>query len=141
MKITKNFELAEFIKSPTAEKLNIDNTPRNEYINNIIKLVEKIMQPIRDEIGQPITITSGFRCNILNNAIGGAKTSQHLTGDACDFKVKGGKKAINEVFDIIKKMIEDKKITVGQAINEKGGSWIHISNPTAKLKNHILYIK
>ena len=35
MKITKNFELAEFIKSPTAEKLKIDNTPRNEYINNI----------------------------------------------------------------------------------------------------------
>lgn len=141
MKITKNFELAEFIKSTTAEKLKIDNTPRNEYINNIIKLVEKIMQPIRDEIGQPITITSGFRCNILNNTIGGAKTSQHLTGDACDFKVKGGKKKVNEAFDIIKKMIEDKKITVGQVINEKGGQWIHISNPKVKLKNQILYIK
>ena len=109
MKITKNFELAEFLKSPTAEKLKIDNTPRNEYINNIIKLVENIMQPIRDEIGQPIIITSGFRCNILNTAIGGVKTSQHLTGDACDFKIKGGKKAINELFDIIKKMIEEKK--------------------------------
>lgn len=141
MKITKNFELAEFLKSPTAEKLKIDNTPRNEYINNIIKLVENIMQPIRDEIGQPIIITSGFRCNILNTAIGGVKTSQHLTGDACDFKIKGGKKAINELFDIIKKMIEEKKITVGQLINEHGGQWIHISNPTAKKKNQILYIK
>lgn len=140
MKITKNFSLEEFTNSATAKKNKIDNTPNNEAINNIIRLATNILQPIRDKLGEPIKITSGFRCKVLNDKVGGVKTSQHLTGDAADITL-GSKKANNEVFEIIKEMIEDKKITVGQLINEKGGSWIHISNPTVIRRNHILFLK
>lgn len=82
--ITKNFSLAEFTASDTATKENIDNRlPDNGEDLNIKHLCVYLLQPLRDKFGS-MTINSGYRCQALNKAVGGAKTSQHLTGKAAD---------------------------------------------------------
>lgn len=141
MRISKNFKMEEFIESSTAKKYNIDNTPSEEIKKRIIELVEKVMQPIRTKWGKSIIITSGYRCKKLNDKVGGSKTSQHMSGYACDFETTNGQNA--ELFNMIKEMIENKEIEVDQLIWEYGTkenpNWIHISLHTDKMRNQILY--
>ena len=89
MKISKNFSLEELTKSQTAEALKIDNTPGSEQIINLCALVHHVLQPLRDHYGQPVKISSGYRCPKLNNAVGGVTTSQHMRGQAADIKIQG----------------------------------------------------
>ena len=83
MKISKNFTLEEFIKSTTAKNKKIDNTPGDTEIFYIEKLAEQL-QRIRDRYGQPIIISSGYRCDKLNRAVGGTKDADHRFGAAAD---------------------------------------------------------
>lgn len=83
MNLTANFRLWELVKSSTADRLGIDNTPNSEEIGNLRKLCEKILQPARDELG-PIRISSGFRSEELNIAVGGVSNSDHRLGFAAD---------------------------------------------------------
>lgn len=142
MRLTNNFTLEELYASATADRKGIDNFPSPIVQQNLRALAEKILQPIRDEYRHPIIVTSGYRCATLNKAVGGAKTSQHLTGSAADIKCTHTSKAY--LFRMIKRMIEAKKIVVGQLLWEYGNadepSWIHISLPTATKKNQILYL-
>ena len=71
------FELDEFIRSDTAKKYGIDNTPTFAIVAHLDELVESILDPLRAAYGKPITVTSGYRCNSLNKAVGGADTSAH----------------------------------------------------------------
>jgi hypothetical protein len=87
MNLSKNFTLAEMIFSQTAQRLGINNTPNQSHINNMKLLCEHILQPLRDSLGVPIKVTSGYRSPELNNAIGGSKTSQHSNGEAVDIVV------------------------------------------------------
>lgn len=144
--ITKNFNLSEFIKSDTADKKKIDNTPTVKVIENIEELCIKVLQPIRDYWQEPIKISSGFRCKKLNDAVGGAKNSSHLYGAAADFSAKN-KKDNKKLFDLIKIMMERNIIEVHQLIWEKGTKeypqWIHISincDERPYRKNQILYL-
>lgn len=123
MKLTDNFTLEELTKSSTADRFNIKNEPTKEGISKLKALCETILQPIRNEYGKPIIITSGYRCPELNKMVHGAKNSQHIKYEAADIKSSNNK----ELFDLIVKMIRNKKITVGQLINECNYSWIHIS--------------
>lgn len=133
MKITENFTYEELIESSIALKKKIDNTPTEEEKENLIRLTKEILQPIRTKYGKPITITSGFRCEKLNKAVGGVSTSQHRKGEAVDIIGENNK----ELWDVIVSMVKSGEITVGQLINEKKLSWIHISLPTKKHKNKI----
>ena len=83
MKLTTNFHLWELVKSSTADRLGIDNTPNAEEIRNLQTLCEKILQPARDALG-PIKISSGFRSEELNRAVGGVSNSDHRLGFAAD---------------------------------------------------------
>lgn len=89
MKISKNFALEELTKSQTAEALKIDNTPEAEQIVNLCALVYNVLQPLRDHYGQPVKISSGYRCQALNKAVGGVTNSQHMRGQAADIKILG----------------------------------------------------
>lgn len=90
MQLSKNFELHEFTDSPTATQLGINNANLSlRTIDNIKGLVNNILQPLRDECGLPVTISSGYRCDRLNAAVGGVPSSQHRLGQASDIKVKG----------------------------------------------------
>lgn len=137
MYITKNFTLEELYKSNTASKLGINNIPNKDATNNLMILAVKILQPLREAYGKPITITSGYRCNELNKAVKGSATSQHLKGEAADLVTDNNKK----LFEVAKKLIDEGKIKVGQLIDEYNYKWIHISLPNNKHNNQILHLK
>lgn len=89
----KYFVFEQFFRSDVAEACGIDNVPdarRNQLVRgNIILLVDNVLDPIREHVGMPVIITSGFRCPALNELVGGKGSSQHLTGQAADFTVLG----------------------------------------------------
>lgn len=138
---TKNFSYDELIASATAKRLGIDNTPTPEEKERLRQLAEDILQPIRDAWRAPIVVTSGFRSEEVNKAVGGVKTSQHRLGEAADIKV-GGKDKNKKLFNLIYKLISTGKIKVGQLIDEYNYQWIHVSLPRKnKENNQILHIK
>ena len=89
MRLSKNFSLAELTKSQTATRKGIDNEPSTEHVENLIHLAETVLQPIRDEFGRPVVISSGYRSPELCEAIGSSAKSQHAKGEAADFEVPG----------------------------------------------------
>lgn len=138
---TKNFSYDELYASATAERLKIDNTPTPEIKDRLRTLSIKILQPIRDSWRGAIIVTSGYRSEKLNKAVGGAKTSQHLLGEAADISV-GGRDKNKKLFNLIYKMISKGSIEVGQLIDEYNYKWIHVSLPRKnKQNNQILHLK
>ena len=83
MKKIKYFKLSEFINSVTAKRQQIDNTPSFEVVDNLNRLAD-YLDGIREKYGKPIFISSGYRCPLLNQAVGGVANSQHLKGLAAD---------------------------------------------------------
>ena len=85
IRVSKNFALSEMVKSATAVRLNVDNSPSSIHLVNLTHLAIHILQPVRDQFGV-ITINSGYRSPTLNAKVGGSKTSQHCNGQAADFE-------------------------------------------------------
>ena len=85
IRLSKNFSLSEMVKSATAERLGVDNSPSLIHLVNLTHLAIHILQPVRDKFGV-ITINSGYRSPALNAKVGGSKTSQHCNGQAGDFE-------------------------------------------------------
>lgn len=83
MKKIKYFKLSEFINSETAKRLGIDNIPTFEVVDNLNRLAD-YLDGIRTKLGKPIVVSSGYRCPMLNKAVGGVVNSQHLNGLAAD---------------------------------------------------------
>jgi hypothetical protein len=139
MKLSKNFLLEELVFSITANNHGINNTPNAEAKAALKRLAVEVLQPIRDAWGQPIVVTSGYRCPKLNACVGGVKNSQHVLGQAAD--IKAANPADNgKLFACIKRLIESGKIKAGQCIWEYGSrtcpKWVHVSLPRAGKKNN-----
>ena len=140
--LSNHFSLAEMTQSATAKRLGIDNTASIPVIANLKALCTNILEIIRMEWGEPIIVNSGFRCEKLNKAVGGAKTSDHIYGNAADIRTLSNRKSDNfRLFTKILELRDQKKIKFGQLIDEHGYSWIHISNQTKKHRNEVLHIK
>lgn len=120
MKLSNNFTLEEFLVSQTAARHSIDMTPPDFVIDNLQRLVDDCLQPLRDQTG-PIFISSGFRPPDLNKKIGGSRTSAHMYGNACDFKVMG-----QTPFETCNAII-DLGLPFDQLIQEFG-RWVHIGS-------------
>ena len=84
MKLTKHFSLEEFQKSSVAQRYGINNTVPSAYIPVLEQLCRTILEPLREFAGQPIIITSGYRCSTLNAKVLGSYSSQHTLGEAAD---------------------------------------------------------
>ena len=123
----KYFELNEFIKSDTAKKKNIDNTPSFEIVEHLEELVSKILEPLRAAYGMPIKISSGYRCPALNTAVKGAATSVHMKGWAADCQVGG---SFNKFRDFTVEWFKKTGTRFDQLLIEKdsktGAKWLHI---------------
>ena len=119
------FELDEFIRSDTAKKYGIDNTPTFAIVAHLDELVESILDPLRAAYGKPITVTSGYRCNSLNKAVGGADTSAHKIGYAADVVAEN----FTEFRQFAVSWFQATKPKFDQLLLEKdssGKEWIHI---------------
>lgn len=140
-KITKNFTLEELYVSPTANRKGINNYPPENVKKQLVDLAA-LLQKIRDKYGYPIHVNSGYRCVSLNNAVGGSKTSQHLSGQAADIVATGGRTNAC-LFNVIKEMMDSGELRVGQLIWEYGSksepNWVHVSLPYTKV-NNVLYL-
>jgi len=98
----KYFTINELCASATASRLGIQNIPTEEIKTNLIALVDNVLDPLRTEYGKPIIVSSGFRCNMLNLAIGGSKTSQHMKGQAADiYCTNASLEGNKEIFDLV----------------------------------------
>ena len=140
MKLTEHFTLEELTNSPTANRLHIDNFPSDTIISSLMELLE-LLEKIRNIYSKPIVVTSGYRCEKLNKAVGGVKTSQHMKGEAADIRsLSNTRKDNKELFDLIVKMVKSNDIYVGQVIDEYNYNWIHISTPHLTNNNQILHI-
>ena len=134
MKKIKYFKLSEFINSATAKRLGIDNIPSFEIVDNLNRLAD-YLDGIRDKLGKPILVSSGYRCPWLNKAVGGVVNSQHQKGLAADL-----------VCDDMKSLEKVLRETGGfdQLIKEhrKGSNsfWFHVSicNSNGKPRNQII---
>jgi len=84
MKLSPHFTLEEFLRSETAARHDINMTPPSAVLANLERLANEILEAIRQAVGGPIHITSGYRPLTLNNLVGGARNSDHLTGSAAD---------------------------------------------------------
>ena len=89
MKLSENFSLSELTESQTAERKGIDNTPSTEHQENLKKLCENVLQPIRAHFSCVVSVSSGYRSPVLSAAIGSKSTSQHARGEAADFEIFG----------------------------------------------------
>ncbi|WP_423816374.1 D-Ala-D-Ala carboxypeptidase family metallohydrolase [Salinibacter grassmerensis] len=85
LRLTKNFDLQEFTGS--AEYPEIDNTPNASQIQNLRSLCVEVLQPVRSFLNRPVQVTSGFRSEELNKAVGGVSGSLHKKGKAADIVV------------------------------------------------------
>ena len=127
MKLSKNLTLAECTKSVTASRLGINNTPDDWVKENLRQVALNIFQPLRDGIGVPIYVSSGYRSAELNTAIGGSARSQHVEGRALDLDADVFGRCTNaQIFQYILN-----NLTFDQLIWEFGDEdnpdWVHVS--------------
>ena len=88
MQLTEHFTLEEFTTSSTAKARGIDNSVSSQrVVDNLRNLCEQVLEALRSYANQPITISSGYRCKALNKVVGGARNSQHMTGEAADIHI------------------------------------------------------
>lgn len=133
IKDTQYFKVEEFLRSETADKLGIDNTPTDETIIDNINYSLERLNEIRESYGKPIIISSGYRCPELNKAVGGVPNSYHVLGLAVDLRWDA------DLFNYIMENCEFDKL-----IREKSktGMWIHLqfrSNP-ADERGKVIYL-
>lgn len=119
--LTEHFSLEELTRSELAERKGWDNKPTLIASANLVRLAE-FLEQVRKVIGKPLVINSGYRSQILNNAVGSKETSQHRVGCAADFRVGG--MTPREICEIIK----NSDLQFDQCIQEL--SWVHISIPS-----------
>ncbi len=82
--ISEHITYSESIKSSTAIRKGIENVPTEYQMQNMSQVADKVFEPLREWVGGPIKVTSFFRCEELNKAIGGSSRSQHCEGRAID---------------------------------------------------------
>ena len=128
MKLSNNLSLGEFTNSQTAKRRGIDNTPTAEHLEAAKALAENVFQPIREHFGCPIFVSSGYRSDALNEAIGGSKTSQHSKGEAIDIDMDHRKGPENEdIFFFIKDNIDFDQLIWEFGTDERP-DWVHVSH-------------
>ena len=126
----KHFTLAEMLRTGT----NLPNVPTWEVVDNLRALIENVLIPAREALGAPIHVNSGYRSPEVNKAVGGAKNSQHVLGEAADLTT-GTKEGNKLLFQALLKVA-----MFDQLIDEKDFSWIHVSYRKGKNRLEMLKI-
>jgi len=124
--ISKHISLKEGVFSQTATRRDLDNTPNEEQLENMKLIGEKVFEPLREWVGGPIKINSFFRGLPLNTAIGGAKSSQHMKGQAMDIDDTFGHATNAEMYEWVKENLDFDQM-IWEFGTDKNPNWVHIS--------------
>ena len=126
MRLSKNFSLKELIKSETATRKNINNNPNEDNIENLQRLCDHVLQPVRDHFGKVVSVSSGFRSPELCVEIGSSVNSQHASGQAADFEIYGlsNKTLADWIHD---NLDFDQLILEYHKKEEPNSGWVHCS--------------
>jgi hypothetical protein len=137
-KISKNISYKEATHSNYAKQYGISNKPTPEHIENMQVLAEKVFEPLREWVGNPIRVNSMFRSEKLNTALRGSHTSSHLQGKAMDITSIDGKTNL-EMFHYIKDNLDFDQLIWEYGTEPK---WLHVSYENEKdNRKQVLVIK
>jgi len=125
-RISEHISYKESIKSNTATRLNINNTPDGYQVSNMVGVAHNVFEPLREYVGGPIKITSMFRCEKLNSVLGGSSRSQHCEGRAMDLDDTFGHKTNAEMYEFIKNNLNFDQL-IWEFGDEINPDWIHVS--------------
>ena len=117
----KYFSITEFFKSDTADRRGINNRIPKDLLPNAEHLITEVLDPLREWYGRPIHINSGYRCPMLNKAVGGVAGSFHLTGCAADIDARDLEEN-KKLFSYIKEHLPFTELGW-----EGGGRWVHVA--------------
>lgn len=139
IEISKYVSYDEVVRSNTALRKNIDNTPNTQQLENIRVLCRKVFDPLREWVGGPVKVNSVFRSPKLNSVIGGSRNSQHmaLKGAAIDIDDDFKHKTNLEMFHYIKDNLEFDQLIAEFPVNGQP-RWLHVSYNEGKNRNNIL---
>jgi len=131
--ITKHFSMYELIHSDKALELSIDNTPTREIKERLVILTKRVLEPMREFIDEEIFVSSGYRCPLLNFAVGGVEDSSHMYGYTADIVCVH----LDKLFEWARHHLSYDKIILE---NSNGKRWIHVSYKGAGLNRDKAYI-
>lgn len=137
MKLSENFTLSEMIKSDTALRHDMDNTPGDAEIENLRKLAENVLQRVRDHYKRGVKVNSGYRAPDVNAKVGGSRTSDHCMGQAADIEIPGVPNA--DLAEWIRDNCEFRQLILEfytPGIPDSG--WVHVSYVEGDNKGQVM---
>jgi hypothetical protein len=123
--VTMHFTVDELCASATAKAKGINNKPDIQQTINLVYLAAYVLEPLRIAMGEPIKISSGFRCQALNKAVGGVANSQHCKGQAADLCIDGDLEKGKRWFNYIRQHLPFDQLIWEH--DRKGVYWVHVS--------------
>lgn len=130
--LSKNFTLAEL----AITGINLPNTPTEVEIANLQTLVTNVLQPVRDMIGGPVKVNSGYRSPAVNRAISGATNSQHCKGEAADLDTTDNAR----LFYLLRDKLPFDQL-IWEAGNDAQPDWVHVSYREGHNRKQVLKMK
>ena len=132
-RLSPHFMLAEMTRSQWASRHGVPNIPDDPVIiENLRQLCDNVLEPLRELAGTPIVVSSGYRSPRVNRAVGGAKQSQHMLGEAAD--ITALEMSTKALFDVLR----FSGIPFDQLINEFDYAWVHVSYRRERLRRQVL---
>ena len=129
--LSPHFTLEEL----TTTKTGITNIPNDNDVNQLRNLCNDILEPLREKLGCPLFVDSGFRSQAVNEAVGGVPTSQHKLGQAADIH---SSVQTSRIWDAINSLVINGSLNIGQCIWYRKSNFIHVSLPTRTLENDFM---
>ena len=137
MKVSDNITYKEALRSNTAKRLGIENVPDEFTFETMQITAEHVFEPVRKHFNEPIYISSFYRCEELNKAIGGSSKSQHCKGEAIDIDDVYSKATNADFFNYIKDKLEFDQL-IWEFGDDKNPDWVHVSYSLGNNRMRIL---
>lgn len=139
MQLAPHFTLAEMTRSSTAQRMGLDNKPTPKALEQL-KRTAAMLERVRALLGAPVIVTSGYRGPVVNRAVGGATSSDHMQGQAADIVAP----KFGAPYDVAKALVPHiNALGIGQIIYEVSGKshWVHLSTRVPdKVHNRVITI-
>ena len=138
MKLTPHFTLDEMVKSQTALRLGLDNTPDTDEMKSLLALCENVLEPVRIHWAKPVVVNSGFMALRVNRAIGSRDSSQHAKGEAADIEIPGIDNLV--LYYWIAEELDFDQLILEFYNGEPSSGWVHVSYVGLENRNQTLRI-